>query len=481
MSTILEEIEHSYYKAIHTIKVTELEESDTRQGSVRYDREAFLQWARNIDFSNLSKDKADFSLDKETVDRFLKYRGEVQAELRKSFQYVQYPNAGITLRGNFKSIGSCHDGSKVGKMDEVDSFYVLEGDNIVVEPAGPFGVYRVYWKNGSTKFEIEARSIRNQFADVCDKIISELPLPTCLRHGGYNSPQHGGLRYNGPAATCQFLTKDNSLLTLDMTPTFRLPGNEDVYDCVEKLLDPICKATADKMFDQTDIHLIPDCAENLWRLSTAHLEANILRILPTAAPAKQALSYCKILLRKLKEWNAPNCIGFSSEMPDVFNRLMKELEEYREGSSKCKTMAQRLSKELRYAHIWVPPEKRKLYQEDQKSYISINNAAVKYILLSAALELPEAFSDKDNMDLVLKLMKHVFEVLGDSSRVSVPHTFLRMIDVPHLSILASQEKHKMSAGLLIKEQCRTLALETMSMVSIQSVLDKSSRQDSGIK
>ena len=461
MSTALAEIEKAYYRAIGAIKVTVLEENDVTRGSLTYPKHTFLQWTRQIDIYDLEKHKADFSLDTKTEDEFGEYRCKVQVELRKSFQYVQTPFSGVNIKGALCNIGSCHDGSKVERMDEVDSFYVMEGDNITVESAGSPGLYRIFLQNGSDKFEIHARSMRNQFANACDKIVSELELPTCLRHGGYNSPQHSGLRYNGPAATSQFVTEDDSLLTLDMTPTFCLPRTENIYDDVKNILNRMREF--DKMSDTVYIHLIPDGGENLWRVSTAHLEANILRNIPSTAPVKLALSYCKILLSKLKKWNAVNSAGFSSGTVDVFRRVIKELDEYVAGSNRSETIAQRLNKELRYAHIWIQPEKRKLYHEDQKPCISINNAAVKYILLNVALEQPEAFADKENMDLVVKLMKRVFEVLGDASRVSSPHTFLG-IDVPHLSILASQETHKVAAGLLIKEQCGTLALETMTVV-----------------
>ena len=463
MSTTLAQLEQAYYKAIHSAKVTGCEECHNGQESLINSRDAFLKWARKLDIYDLKKEQADFSLDKETRDEFGEYRREVEDELRTSFQYVQHSYSGVKMKGTLENIGSSHDGSKVEKMDEVDSFYVLEGD-IVLESADGQGNYRLFCQNRSTKFEIKARSMRNQFADACGTIVSNLSLPKCLRHGGYNSPTYSGLRYNGPAATSQFLTKDNSLLTWDMTPAFCVPRTEYIYHEVRQLLHPILDVMSDKMLDKIDIHLIPDGGENLWRLSTAHLEANILRILPTVAPVKQALSYCKILFSKLKTWNAKHCDGFTSEMEDVFARIMKELGEYVEGSSKRKDIAQHLNKELRYAHIWIPHEKRKLYNEDQKAYLSINNAAVKYILLNAALEQPEAFSDTENMNLVIELMKQVFEVLGDTSRLSSPHTFLKMIDVPHLSILASQEKHKIAAGLLVKEQCRTLLLATMTTV-----------------
>ncbi len=409
-------------------------------------------------------------------DEFSEYRRQVEDELRKSFQYVHPPYSGVIIRGTLENIGSCHDGSKVGKMDEVDSFYVLDSDNIKVEPTDSIGVYRISWQEVtdlpkiSTNFEIEARKMRNQFADACDKIISELTVPTCLRHGEYNSPHYSGLRYNGPAATPQFLTTNGDLMTLDITPTFRLPRKDSIYWEVKKLLDSIRKVITDKMWDKIDIHLIPDGGENLWRLSTAHLEANLLRMLPAMAPMKQALYYCKILLSQLKKWNARNWKGFTSETDAVLGCVMKELDKYMDGQRKRQEVAERLNKELRYAHICIPLEKRKRYHEDQKSYISINNASVKYIILSAALKQPEAFSDTKDMDLVVTLMKQVFQVLGDTCRVSSPHTFLRMIDIPHLSILATQEKNKTAAGRLIKEQCGMMESVTMPVVGDYATL-----------
>ncbi len=236
MSTILAEIEQVYYRAIDAVKVSELDHYDTGVRTLQYPKDAFLQCAQKIDIYNLDKEKANFSLDKEMDEEFGEYRRKVQNSLRKHFQYAEPWHSAVNIKGILQNIGSCHDGSKVAKMDEVDSFYVLESDNIIVEPepVQGGGAYRVFWKKGSTKFEIQVCSMRNQFADAYDKIISEIALPSCLKHGGYASPQHSGLRYNGPAATSQFLTKDNSLITWDMTPTFCLPEKEVIHHDVKK-------------------------------------------------------------------------------------------------------------------------------------------------------------------------------------------------------------------------------------------------------
>ena len=57
---------------------------------------------------------------------------------------------------------------------------------------------------------------------------------------------------------------------------------------MRKIIQPIIKMTKDKMMDIMDINLIPDAVENLWRLSTAQMEADILRSLSSVAPLKQA-------------------------------------------------------------------------------------------------------------------------------------------------------------------------------------------------
>ncbi len=461
-------IEKAYYKAIAAAKVDKLHEYDTEKGPLRYSRNAFLRWARQIDIYDLEKEKADFALTKAMEDDLTKYGTKMEEELRNSFKYVQNPSSVVKIKGRLENIGSCHDGTKVGEMDEVDSYYILENDNITVKQEDNSGAYKIFWHEGSTNFEIEAHRLRNQFADACDKSTSEYTGLSCLSHGGYNSPYYSGVRYNGPAATPQFLSEDDKLLTLDITPAFRLPGSEKkISQEVKERLDPIRNVITDKGWKDYGIHLIPDGVENLWRLSTAIMEANILRILHEDVPVKMALSYCKIVLRYLKEWNALNIEGFALDMDAAVGEVMEALDKYFNGQCRSPEVAKRLNREMRYAHPWIQLKKRKPYKEDGKSYISINNAAVKNILLSYVTKTrkSEAFSDKKNMDLVVELMKEVFHVLGDTSQVSLPRTFLTIINVQHLSILASQEKNKMAAaGWLIKEQCRTLELKTMTVV-----------------
>ena len=154
---------------------------------------------------------------------------------------------------------------------------------------------------------------------------------------------------------------------------------------------------------------------------------------------------------------------------NLSRNIIKELEEYREGQPACQRKAngESLNKKMRYAHIWIPPERREVYNEDQKAYVSINTAAVKHILLASALEHPKAFTPQHNMELVIDLMQQVFQELGSASHFSSPHALLSGLSIPHLSILASQEDHKMKLAMAVKEQCRTLKETTMSKVSTE--------------
>ncbi len=461
--TSLVEIEESYYRAIQFNRLSDASATDLDS---LYSKNDFHKWARTLDIYNLDKEKANFALDEDIVMSLGSYRLEVERKLGNGFV-----SDGITFKGVLRDIGSCHDGSKVGKLNEIDSLYVLAEKNIQVEKAEKPSYYRIYVCKNSEKYEIIPRNIRKEFADAYSRVVSKVAVPKTLKHAGFQAPCYSGLRYNGPAATSQFLTKDRSLLTWDITPTFSLPRTHEIYREVRKLVQPILSVNWDKLFEEPDIHLIPDPAENLWRLSTARLETKILReLLSSVAPVKQALSYCKVLSSCLKKWNSEYLSCKASPSKDLCLNILRELDEYRKDQAENQRDAngESLNKKLRYAHIWIPPEKRDVYNEDEKAYVSINTAAIKHILLSAAVENLEAFSPKQNMELVIELMHRVFQELGSASNFSSPHAFLGRISIPHLSILASQEDHKMELAMAVKGQCEILRATTMTKVSMRS-------------
>ena len=447
-------MEVMYFKAIEEAKISGAEA--TPEVVPLYQKQGdFERWVKTLDIYDLDKDKAVFHLDETIVTEFEGYRSQVAAELARCVGYEK-----TKLRGQTRNIGSCHDGSKIGKMNEVDSLYVLDNENIVVE-GNPEEGFQIIWKDDSVSFDILPRHIRNQFASTYADVISKLPLPDCLTHAGYRSPDYSGLRYNGPAATSQFLAEDSRLLTWDMTPTVCLSRKHASCIDVRKIIQPILERGSEKMFGETTIHIFPDANEELWKLSTAQLEADLLReIIPSVAPLKTALSRSKALAGRLKKWNS--CNFNPLECPDCAPEIVKELNSYLENREK--ELGEKLNQVLQYAHIWIPPEKRKLYHEDEKAYVSINTAAIKHILLIAALQEPEAFSAKENDDLVWKLVKLVFTKLGDTSEFSTPHAFLKGVRIPHLSILSSQAENKMALALGIKWQCRILVSGAMTKV-----------------
>ncbi len=448
--------EESYYRAIRAAKLSDINASD--EIVLPYSKDAFQNWAKQVDIYDLSKRKANFYVDETIVMKFTDYRNTVAAKLPKHAEID-----GMKLNGQLKNIGSCQDGSKVGKMNEADSLYVLDAD-IIVERTKKDGPHRIFWEQKNQICEIKPRCMREHFAMGYEEVISKIPLPDCLRHAGYKSPGYSGLRYNGPAATSQFLTEDNSLLTWDMTPTFRLDKRNITYQEVRNIIQPALEVNPGTMFWDMGIHLIPDANDDIWRLSTAQLEADLLRelILPVA-PMRQALSASKVLASEVKIWNVKNLTPpvCSAGSLDIMGELDAHLE------SCEKELGERLNRVLRYAHIWIPPEKRKRYHEDEKPHVSINTAAIKHILLAEALKNRAAFAGQENKELVLQLMILTFNTLGDPTQFTSPHAFLKGTSIPHISVLSSQAENKMALALSIKEQCRFLVSGAMTQVSLR--------------
>ncbi len=450
----LAQTEESYYRAIQAAKLSNIKTYD--EIVLPYSKDAFQNWVKRVDIYDLDKQKANFYVDETIVMTFSDYRETIAAKLLKHAEYD-----GIKLSGQLKNIGSCQDGSKVGKMNVADSLYVLDAD-ITVENTSKEGAYRIFWGQKNQNCEIKPRGIREQFAKGYEEVISKVPLPDCLRHAGYRASGYSGLRYNGPAATSQFLTKDNSLLTWDMTPAFRLDKGHITYQEVRNIIQPALEVNSETMFGDMGIHLIPDANDDIWRLSTAQLEADLLReLIPILAPMRQTLSASKALAREVKIWNVKNLtppVCLTGGL-DIVGELAAYLE------SQEKELGERLNQELRYAHIWIPPEKRRQYHEDEKPHVSINTAAIKHILLAAALKNPAAFAGKEDKELVRELMILVFNTLGDPTQFSSPHAFLKDVKIPHVSVLSSQASNKMALALSIKEQCRFLVSGAMTKVS----------------
>ena len=467
-TTSLRDIEKLYYKSIEAAKLDEATGGDP--GPPGYSTEEFTHWARNINIFTLGEGDADFSLRKheKIVKEFGEYRGNLTERLSKLFTCY-----GVSLPGRLKDIGSCWDGSKVGAVNEMDSLYVVHGVNCLVgKHEDKLGVYRVFMKVDSTLQEINPRAIRDQFAEQYSQLVSDMTLPGCLEHGGYKvswsnqdnrgnpKTRYSGVRYNGPAATSQFLDKDKNLLTWNMTPAFVFPCDVQTRDALRQSMQPMIADNPDKMFPPCDILLIPDVVDNVWRRSTAQMEADILRVLWTEGPMKKSLSFCKVLSSRLKWWGGNVEIDDTGTV-DIMKELIRNLTMH-ETQEKTAEELDKFMRKMRFGHIWIPAATKEKYLEDSKSNISINNAAVKHILFKAAFKRKGAFASWRNMALVKELIKEVFETLGNDDVYSSEHAFLPGVRISHFSVSPTVAHKKQALARDVCRQCRTLVQETMT-------------------
>ena len=192
----------------------------------------------------------------------------------------------------------------------------------------------MFLKIDSTLRQIKPRSLRDQFTEKYSQLVSEMKLPDCLEHGEYKASMHSqdwrenpkamysDVRYNGPAATSQFVTKDKDLLTWDMTPTVVLQLPVQTKDALRQSMQSIISDNQDKMFPPSDIHLIPDVVENVWRCSTAQMEADVPLVLSKDGPMKKSLSFCKVLSSRLKHWNG---IIFDTSTMTIVQEFLQSL------------------------------------------------------------------------------------------------------------------------------------------------------------
>ncbi len=463
--TSLKEIEKLYYRAIQDARLDEPAGGDP--GPPGYSTEDFSRWSRKVDIFTLGEGSADFALHEEIVKEFGDYRQNLTEKLSKLFICD-----GVSLSGQLKDIGSCWDGSKVGGVNEMDSLYVLQGNHFLIQEQGrKRGCFHVFLKIDSSLHEIKPRTIRDQFTETYSQLVSEMKLPDCLEHGGYKvskphlgnrKSRYSGVRYNGPAATSQFLAKGNSLLTWDMTPAIVLPLDVTTKDALRQSMQAIIADNPDKMFPPCNVHLIPDVVDNVWRLSTAQMEADLLRVLSKEGPMKKSPSFCKVLSSWLKRWTDKMETADTSAMA-IMTKLLKNIRDIQE-TDKISEPIEIFDKKMRFGHIWIPVEKKKACNEDTKSNISINNAAVKHILFKAAFKRKGAFGSEGNMVLARELIKEVLETLGSEKVYSSEHAFLPGIRISHFSVSPTVAHRKQALARDICRQCRTLVQEAMTEV-----------------
>ncbi len=422
-----------------------------------------------MDVYDLHTKAANFASDDEIVGGFGDYSITVIERVAKKFQF-----GGEHLQGRLQYIGSCWDGSKIGRVNEIDSLYVMSDKHIVAKKTEKDGLYRLYLRRGSCRFELVPLEINRKFADMLDSVQRSVKLPAFLRHGGYASPRYSGVRYCGPAVTSQFtMAADGNLLTWDVTLAF--PMDKRIRQQVRNMIQPIYAENTNKLFPHWELHLVPDLVENLWQVSTAWMEAEILRLLPSEAAAKRALSGCKALAHMLHQWNKNH---HPDSSPDAVANvhttdLMQKLTEYRrEKDSKKKCYLRKyLNVQMRCAHIWIPAGHRKTYGEVEKDAVSINTAALKHIILKQGLHTPGAFSPDNTGDLTTNLIQNAYSVLGDATNpdsACSPHALLEKAfrtTIGQFSALPTCEGDRAKLISTIQWQCQQLCQNALLEVS----------------
>ena len=473
-----------YYADMQNARLSEAKSENQQYADLQlqYSTDDFLQSVRQIDVYSLDKGSANFAKHEEIVKEFSVYRRTIAQELSKRFQYEGVKGQSRALPGQLKDIGSCWDGSKVGDVNEMDSLYVMDHHGLIVKKSG-MGCYRVYLGKETDKHEITPRRLRSQFTDVYDSLVCQEKVPDCLQHGGFNSSlnaatfvsssqqtvdvsshSYSGVRYNGPAVTSQFRTKDNSLLTWDITPVLLLPDSEWLENIIRKIISPIIAENPGKMLPHIDVHLFPDAIDNVWRLSTAHMEANILRDLSSDAPMKKAPAICKVLFSWLQEWNGENVAQTASDCEHAPLDILTQIDQVLAAGDS--TEKERRKRKMRYAHIWIPSAKRSRYNEAGKGNISVNTAALKHILIKAGLTRQGAFAPKEDPKLALQLTREVFTEIGNENAFTTDHALLPETRISHFSLLACVATEKYRLANQICMQCQTILSEVMSEVTV---------------
>ncbi len=425
-------------------------------------REAFHSWTRMTDVCALDKYRVDFGKDFNIVKSFEQYRGDIEAKI-KDFRFS----------GHLAQIGSCWDGSKVGRVNEMDCLYIIDHSPVDLIMTPKTGEYKVFFHGE----ELNPRNVNVQFADYLETIVNDMQLPTNIRHSGYAAPLFSGLRFNGPAVTSLFEYRpeqgDSFQISLDITLAF--PVDQDQASVrrlcrrVQEKVAYIARESVSKQISSSQIHVVPNVVKGVWQLSTAYLEANILRDLPENSSVNITLHDCKGLIHKLEKLPPEQrLLGLlSTQMEHVESRISQDIMAYRAMKEPREEERLRLNQRMRYEHVYLRSGEREQLGESSKSAISINSAAVKHILLDKAFTRRGSFSEA-NSATSDDMMREVFRELSDTLLVSVPHSFLGT-PISKFSLLPYVANVKYEMVGLVQLECQQMLQNTMTQVGMCAV------------
>ncbi len=427
-----------------------------------YDKERFCELIdRDIDMRDLSQHMADFSQGAGVAQALHSIRGDLQLGIPQKLGY------GVSLF----QIGSFYDGSKTGRLDEMDCLYVVNEADVVVEQVCPGkGHFKVYVKNT----EVKPRDMNKKLISAMRDILSEMILPDGWTHGGYHTKEFSGVRCSGPAVTAMFCNKDENHISLDVSIAFPLTDRLQKATDFPQLLKDYCQSLTAVVADiqseiprtaiaPTDLHLIGNLVDNTWQSTTALAEAEILRALITDYSVKESLDICKVLSSKLQTLYKENNTwseGLTHQGGDQVlaktSEALKRLRTYKEAEPDSKAqLAGNLNTDMVFQHIWLSENDRKDYKEVLKSDASINTAAIKHIILKTALQIKGAFSGR-NKTYTDCLVRAVFEELSDPGSFYTPHAFLGGVELAKFSLSATLSHIKDDIAQDLQEQSRLI-------------------------
>ncbi len=422
-----------------------------------------VEWTFSINITSLDKSRIDFARDFDIVECFREYRQQIQKILHKHLldQFPVYQGG----QGSLAHIGSCWDGSKIGRMNEMDCLFVMDVPGLTINKQPQHsGEYRVLIRGK----ELKARNFNVLFANCLEKAVLEIRLPTRIQHGGYATPQFSGLRFNGPASTALFLYKPDSgpefSISLDVTPAF--PLDTESTERLQ-LIERIAPIIQENKLTQTIVngpHVVPDILNDTWKLSAAELEAELLNKLLQVCSQKVALARCKALFHHLEKLNTELSV-FNTPAEERQPTIVADLRQYMTTTDQAKRHRLRaaLNTRMRYEHIQIPPGQRSELHETSKTGLSINTAAVKHIILAYALDVEGAFSEE--RDSVSRDIMHTVLVhLSDPISAVIRHAFLDTA-ISKYSVLPCMADSKQQMLATIRKECYLLARNAVIKVS----------------
>ncbi len=420
-----------YCNAIDEAKLPKKPSVSPSRDSSYYDKESFRKFVKSdMDVRDMSQYIADFSQGGDVAEALHKIRGNLQSGLPQELGSI----------GSLSQIGSFYDGSKTGCLNEMDCLYVVnEADVKIQQDSSSKGGFQICVQGN----EIKPKEINKKLIIAMRETLSKMKLPNGWTHGGYASPDFSGLRCNGPSVTAMFCNNDEPHISLDVSIALPLTSQlqqradfpPDLKDSCQFLADNISKIQ--KELSQTqitaDLHLIGNLTDDTWQLTTALAEAEILRILKHECSVKRALEICKVIASKIQSWYAKHnrWTERSAKVYDARHAreaVLAKVKSYSEGKL-CSELESSLSRDrlntvLAYQHIYLSSADRCQFREVLKSDACINNAAIKHIILKAALELKGAFSEASKQR-EQQLIRAVFEELSSTDSFYVQHALVR--------------------------------------------------------